>query len=387
MSARQSLLKAPVETPSTGTYECRRRFRLPLGLTMLMLIGTGALAALALLVEGHPSLAGAVAVLCAIAVGGAVATRTGQAGPESAVLVGGGWLATVIASTWSERAAARGHAAPRLLRATSLADATNLIRSPTCDEVIVVEPLRPILPDVTDRRGKRPTVRSGGEKIEDLLGRIPLELAQQDPFLARVEQQPVIQGGYAIAKRALDILVSFVLGLIVLPTLPLIALAIKLDSPGPIFYSQDRVGLGGRIFRIYKFRTMRQDAERDGAVWASEHDPRVTRVGRFMRLTRIDELPQLWNVFRGDMTLVGPRPERPEFTTELAAALPGYNLRHVVKPGLTGWAQVSYRYTSSIRDTRTKLEYDLYYIKHASLGLDLTILWRTVGVVLGMRGR
>ncbi|HEY8446609.1 MAG TPA: sugar transferase [Thermomicrobiales bacterium] len=387
MSARQSLLKAPVETPSTGTYECRRRFRLPLGLTMLMLIGTGALAALALLVEGHPSLAGAVAVLCAIAVGGAVATRTGQAGPESAVLVGGGWLATVIASTWSERAAARGHAAPRLLRATSLADATNLIRSTTCDEVIVVEPLRPILPDVTDRRGKRPTVRSGGEKIEDLLGRIPLELAQQDPFLARVEQQPVIQGGYAIAKRALDILVSFVLGLIVLPTLPLIALAIKLDSPGPIFYSQDRVGLGGRIFRIYKFRTMRQDAERDGAVWASEHDPRVTRVGRFMRLTRIDELPQLWNVFRGDMTLVGPRPERPEFTTELAAALPGYNLRHVVKPGLTGWAQVSYRYTSSIRDTRTKLEYDLYYIKHASLGLDLTILWRTVGVVLGMRGR
>lgn len=387
MSARQSLLKAPVETPSTGTYECRRRFRLPLGLTMLMLIGTGALAALALLVEGHPSLAGAVAVLCAIAVGGAVATRTGQAGPESAVLVGGGWLATVIASTWSERAAARGHAAPRLLRATSLADATNLIRSTTCDEVIVVEPLRPILPDVTDCRGKRPTVRSGGEKIEDLLGRIPLELAQQDPFLARVEQQPVIQGGYAIAKRALDILVSFVLGLIVLPTLPLIALAIKLDSPGPIFYSQDRVGLGGRIFRIYKFRTMRQDAERDGAVWASEHDPRVTRVGRFMRLTRIDELPQLWNVFRGDMTLVGPRPERPEFTTELAAALPGYNLRHVVKPGLTGWAQVSYRYTSSIRDTRTKLEYDLYYIKHASLGLDLTILWRTVGVVLGMRGR
>jgi exopolysaccharide biosynthesis polyprenyl glycosylphosphotransferase len=192
---------------------------------------------------------------------------------------------------------------------------------------------------------------------------------------------------YSLAKRALDLAFGIGLGLAILPVLPLIALAIKLDSAGPVLYSQQRVGLGGRVFRIYKFRTMRQDAERNGAVWAAEKDPRVTRIGRYMRLTRVDELPQLWNVLKGDMSFVGPRPERPEFTVQLAEALDGYDKRHAVRPGLTGWAQVCYRYTSSIKDTRSKVEYDLYYVKHASLLLDLTILRRTVGVVVGMRGR
>jgi lipopolysaccharide/colanic/teichoic acid biosynthesis glycosyltransferase len=146
------------------------------------------------------------------------------------------------------------------------------------------------------------------------------------------------------------------------------------------------VGLGGEIFRIYKFRTMRQDAEAGGARWATHADPRITRCGRFMRKTRIDELPQLWNILNGSMTLVGPRPERPEFTVTLAREIPGYDLRHSVKPGLTGWAQVRYRYTSSIKDSRVKAEYDLYYVKFMSLRLDLKILLRTIGVVLGMKG-
>jgi lipopolysaccharide/colanic/teichoic acid biosynthesis glycosyltransferase len=132
---------------------------------------------------------------------------------------------------------------------------------------------------------------------------------------------------------------------------------------------------------------MRQDAEKDGAVWATKRDARITRAGTFMRKTRMDELPQLWNLLRGDMALVGPRPERPEFTNRLAEEIPGYDLRHAVKPGLTGWAQVCYRYTSSFRDTRAKVEYDLYYVKHCSLRFDLRIMLRTIGVVLAMKGQ
>jgi lipopolysaccharide/colanic/teichoic acid biosynthesis glycosyltransferase len=147
------------------------------------------------------------------------------------------------------------------------------------------------------------------------------------------------------------------------------------------------VGLNGRTFRIYKFRTMRQDAEANGAVWAVQRDARITRTGNFMRKTRLDEIPQIWNLLRGDMALVGPRPERPEFTATLAEQIPAYDLRHTVKPGLTGWAQVCYRYTSSIRDTRSKVEYDLYYVKHCSLLFDLKIMVRTVKVVLAMKGQ
>ncbi len=192
---------------------------------------------------------------------------------------------------------------------------------------------------------------------------------------------------YAWIKRGFDLLAAVLVALIVLPLFPLIALAIRIDSPGPVFYKQDRVGQDGGIFRIYKFRTMRIDAERHGAVWAMEGDPRVTRTGTFMRRSRIDELPQLMNVLRGEMTFIGPRPERPEFTSLLERELPGYSQRYLVKPGLTGWAQIRYQYASSIQDTETKLEYDLYYVKHRSLRFDARILFQTIPVILHLQGR
>jgi exopolysaccharide biosynthesis polyprenyl glycosylphosphotransferase len=164
------------------------------------------------------------------------------------------------------------------------------------------------------------------------------------------------------------------------------ALAIRLDSAGPIFFKQERVGKDDTIFTLWKFRSMQSDAEKDGAVWAGEKDPRITRVGKWIRRLRIDELPQLINVFRGEMSLIGPRPERPEFVKQLEEKIPYYYLRHAVRPGITGWAQVSYRYGASVEDSRFKLEYDLYYVKNMSLLLDLKILLRTIGVVLFGQG-
>ncbi len=185
-----------------------------------------------------------------------------------------------------------------------------------------------------------------------------------------------------IAKRAFD-LVGASVGLILSAVLwPIIALAIKLDSPGPVFYWQRRVGLNGRVFRLYKFRTMHVEAEKDGHRWASVDDPRVTRVGRYLRKSRLDELPQLWNVLCGHMALVGPRPERPEFVHDLAGQIRFYNERHLIKPGLSGWAQINYRYGASIADTRRKLQLDLWYMKHMSLELDVIILLRTMGTLL-----
>ena len=205
-------------------------------------------------------------------------------------------------------------------------------------------------------------------------------------FTAEVDS-PAPTHRYHVVKRAFDLTMVVMLSVVVVPLIPVIALIIKLDSPGPVFYSQLRVGLHGRVFRIYKFRSMRTDAERDGAaVWAQEADPRVTRVGRFLRRARIDELPQLWNVLRGEMAFVGPRPERPEFTSILAMQLPTYELRHSVRPGLTGWAQIRYRYASSVQDSATKLEYDLYYVGHRSLGFDAKILILTISVLLHLRG-
>jgi lipopolysaccharide/colanic/teichoic acid biosynthesis glycosyltransferase len=295
-------------------------------------------------------------------------------------------MASVIASAL-EVQVGRGRRVRRLLRAQSMAEAASLVRASRCDEVILAGSFNPGGAPLIDARARRLVVLNGAEKLERLLGRVPLEFATLDRFLNGMGPVRHFDRGYAVAKRGLDLLIGIGMGLAILPLLPDIALAIKLDSSGSILYTQQRVGLGGRVFRIYKFRTVRTDAERNGAVWAAEKDPRVTRVGRFMRPTCIDELPQLWNVVRGDMSFVGPRPERPEFTRQLAEALTGYDLRHAVKPGLTGWAQVCYRYTSSIKNTRAKVEYDLYYVKHAGLRLDLAILWRTIDVVVGMRGR
>jgi lipopolysaccharide/colanic/teichoic acid biosynthesis glycosyltransferase len=168
-----------------------------------------------------------------------------------------------------------------------------------------------------------------------------------------------------------------------LPLFPLLALLIKLDSRGPVFHKQERVGQDGRVFELWKFRSMREDAERQtGPVWSTAKDSRVTRVGRYLRRTRLDELPQIYNVLRGDMSLVGPRPERPHFVAQLCRDIPYYNLRHCVKPGLTGWAQINYRYGHSVEDALEKLQYDLFYIKNISWLLDSVILFDTAKTVL-----
>ena len=183
-------------------------------------------------------------------------------------------------------------------------------------------------------------------------------------------------------KRLLDLVVAVPALLVASLLWPFIALAIKLDSPGPVLFKQERVGRKGETFCIYKFRSMQTDAEKDGAQWAQKSDPRVTRVGRFLRLSRLDELPQLWNVIRGDMSLVGPRPERPEFVGELVEELPFYAQRHLVPPGLTGYAQIAYRYGASKEDAKRKLEYDLYYTRHLSLAFDMEILVKTVPLLM-----
>jgi exopolysaccharide biosynthesis polyprenyl glycosylphosphotransferase len=184
-----------------------------------------------------------------------------------------------------------------------------------------------------------------------------------------------------IAKRVLDVVVAAVGLLVTAWTFPLLALVVS-RTPGPVIFRQVRLGKGGKPFTIYKFRTMREDAEASGAVWAAKSDPRVTRAGAFLRLTRLDELPQLWNVLRGDMSVVGPRPERPEFLEELEDAVPYWTRRHLVKPGITGWAQVRRGYTADAEGTAEKLSYDLWYLRHRSLLLDLAICVKTFSTVL-----
>jgi sugar transferase (PEP-CTERM system associated) len=191
----------------------------------------------------------------------------------------------------------------------------------------------------------------------------------------------------ALTKRGLDVIAAFI-GLVILaPVLCLVAIAVRLTSAGPAFYSQRRVGYNGHIFVIHKFRSMRVDAEaKTGAVWSIENDPRVTPLGRILRRTRLDEVPQLWNVLVGDMSIVGPRPERPEFVADLTTKIPFYGQRHVVRPGLTGWAQVRHSYGSTIDDALQKLQYDLFYIKHMSIAFDLFIWLETLKTVLVRRG-
>jgi sugar transferase (PEP-CTERM system associated) len=187
-------------------------------------------------------------------------------------------------------------------------------------------------------------------------------------------------------RRVFSTLLALALCLVTAPFIPIIALIVKLSSPGPVLYRQQRVGLRGKAFTCYKFRTMRQDAEAGGAKWATDDDPRITRTGNFMRRTRMDEIPQFWNVLRGDMAFVGPRPERPEFVEKLNQEIPYYYLRHMARPGITGWAQVNYGYGSSVEESKEKLRYDLYYIRNISLTLDLLIAFYTVRAVMVGRG-
>jgi exopolysaccharide biosynthesis polyprenyl glycosylphosphotransferase len=223
---------------------------------------------------------------------------------------------------------------------------------------------------------------------ERLTGKVAVEHIGSQWYVALPLQKHASDNGLRILKRLLDVTGGLVLGALLVVLTPIIALAIKLDSPGPVFYPQPRLGRYGQPFTVYKFRSMRDRAERDGEPqWASANDPRVTRVGKFLRRTRLDELPQVINVVRGEMSLVGPRPERPEFVEELQRRIPFYRTRLAAKPGLTGWAQINYGYGGSLADSLAKLQYDLYYLKHQSPWFDLLILARTILVVLRMQGR
>jgi sugar transferase (PEP-CTERM system associated) len=258
---------------------------------------------------------------------------------------------------------------------------------PSIDRVIVA---------MEDRRGSMPVrellaLRLKGVVIEDasslverLTGKVLLD--GLTPSTLIFTEGFNVRAPLHFVRRVVSVFVSLIGLVICMPFIPFIALAVRLSSPGPIFFRQTRVGRRGRHFSLFKFRTMAQNAEANGAVWASKNDPRVTRLGRFMRKTRLDEIPQLWNVLRGDMAFVGPRPERPEFVEWLANEIPYYDLRHSIRPGITGWAQVRYQYGASLEETRRKLEYDLYYVKHLSLGLDLLIMFETIKTIVLRRG-
>ncbi len=224
---------------------------------------------------------------------------------------------------------------------------------------------------------------------ERVLGRVSVEHCGRN--IAAV--LPVAERGpterlYGVLKRLTDLLIAAALLIPLLLVLPLVALVNFAGNRGPLFYRQTRVGQAGRLFRVYKFRTMRPNAEAGtGAVWAADADPRITPVGRFLRKTRIDELPQVLNVLAGDMSAIGPRPERPEFVEQLAHAIPFYKARHAVRPGLTGWAQVRFGYGSTVEHARTKLEYDLYYVRHSGFYLDALIALKTAAVIFKLQGK
>ena len=252
--------------------------------------------------------------------------------------------------------------------------------------VVAMENRRGSMPvrELLSLRLKGVVIEDAGSVMEKLTGRLPLEglnpssLIFSDGFNVKTSLQ--------IQRRVISIGLASVALIVCLPIVPFIVLAVRLSSPGPICFCQTRVGRSGRLFVLRKFRTMWKDAEADGAVWATTNDPRITPLGRFMRQTRLDEIPQLWNVLRGDMSFVGPRPERPEFVQWLTNEIPYYDLRHMIRPGITGWAQVRYKYGASLEETKRKLEYDLYYVKHLSLGLDLLILFETIKTILTQRG-
>jgi exopolysaccharide biosynthesis polyprenyl glycosylphosphotransferase len=228
-------------------------------------------------------------------------------------------------------------------------------------------------------------VRTFADLFEEEFGRVPLVSLDASWFLFDIG--PLHKLGYRALRRSVDIGAGLLIGLALIVVYPFVAAAIRLDSPGPIFYRQKRRGKGGEIFEIVKFRTMRMDAETSGPQFAQRGDDRVTRVGRFLRRTRIDELPQCVNLLRGEMSLIGPRPERPEFVDDFSVALQFYEKRYLIKPGLTGWAQVHEGYGAGLDDTRRKLERDLYYLKHQSPGLDLRIMAATVSSIVRFEGR
>jgi exopolysaccharide biosynthesis polyprenyl glycosylphosphotransferase len=223
---------------------------------------------------------------------------------------------------------------------------------------------------------------------EEIAGRVPIHHLESDWMLRSFIDQARSSGFYDLTKRLLDIMGGLVGLMILVVTFPITSLAIMIDSGLPVFYSQPRLGKSGKPYVIYKYRSMQKDAEADGQVKvAAENDPRITRVGNILRRVRLDELPQFWNVLRGEMSLVGPRAERYELVSAYQKQIPFYRARLLVKPGLTGWAQINYGYAASVYDTVIKLEYDLYYIKHRNILMDVNIILRTIGTAARMSGR
>ena len=275
-----------------------------------------------------------------------------------------------------------------LTRESVVSDLLSQARGAGVHRVIVAMPdRRGTLPveELLDLRLEGVRVEEATSWLEKISGRIEVE--QLYPSWLIFAEGLRFSTTFRLLRRVLNFSVALIALLVSLPLLPFIVLAVKLGSPGPALYRQQRVGRRGKVFYCYKFRTMRQDAEADtGATWAADDDPRITRVGKFLRASRLDEIPQLWCVLKGDMHFVGPRPERPEFVEWLSKEIPYYVVRHMVRPGITGWAQVQYKYGNTPEDAREKLQYDLFYIKNASIGLDVLIMFQTIKIVLLGRG-
>ncbi|HEX3232357.1 MAG TPA: TIGR03013 family XrtA/PEP-CTERM system glycosyltransferase [Pyrinomonadaceae bacterium] len=275
---------------------------------------------------------------------------------------------------------------PKVIGLTS--ELASLVKREHVDRLVVA---------MGDRRGQFPTQEllrlslSGDVSIEEsasfyerLTGRVLLDMIRPSWLIFSSRGRRVRTNEFI--RMSIHRVIALLGAILCLPIAILTALLIKIDSRGPILYKQERVGQNGRTFTLMKFRSMRVDAEKDGPVWASSGDNRMTRVGRIIRKIRVDEIPQFWNILRGDMNFVGPRPERPHFVSQLAQEIDYYEQRHLVAPGLTGWAQIKYAYGASIEDARKKLEYDLYYIKNQNLALDATIMFETIKTILSGRG-
>jgi sugar transferase (PEP-CTERM system associated) len=275
---------------------------------------------------------------------------------------------------------------PRVIGLTD--DLESIVKTEGIDRIVVA---------MGERRGQLPTdrllklglggdvsIEEGATFYERVTGRVSLEMIRPSwlIFTGRGRQAKLA----AVTRNAVHRFVALIAVVLSLPIVLLTAILIKLDSRGPVFYKQERVGENGRSFVLTKFRSMRVDAETDGPVWASKRDERTTRVGRIIRKIRVDEIPQFWNILRGEMSFVGPRPERPHFVAQLAREIPYYEQRHLIAPGLTGWAQIKYPYGASIEDSRQKLQYDLFYIKNHSLLLDAIIMFETIKIILFGRG-
>jgi exopolysaccharide biosynthesis polyprenyl glycosylphosphotransferase len=328
-----------------------------------------------------------------------------------AIIVGAGWAGQTIATAIFQHAPAYYHvlgfvdddpelqgktvalkdASVRLPILGAARDLARLVRENRVPEVILAishNVSAPLFQAILDCQEQGAQITLMPVLFEQLAGRVPIEHIGEYWNVALPRESAEAGGLYPIAKRVFDIVGALIGLALYLPLLLIIAPALYLDSRGPIFYSQERVGKGGKVFKLLKLRTMVADAEMNGhAVRAQANDPRITRVGRWLRKMRLDEMPQLINILKGDMSAVGPRPERPEHLAELEQAIPFHRLRNAVKPGMAGWAVVNYDYVDSIEDARIRLEYDLYYIKHQSIWLDLLILFRTMGHMLMLRGR